>query len=67
MTIRPYDRDQLRESFQNASPFPHVMIEGFLEDDFARAVAEAYPSFDDAAKLGRQFSAVNEAGKIQIT
>ncbi|MGF1469597.1 MAG: 2OG-Fe(II) oxygenase [Sandaracinaceae bacterium] len=67
MTIRPLDVERLRDEFRTAQPFPHVAIEGFLEDDFAREVAASYPAFEDANRIGHQFKAVNEYRKIQVT
>ncbi len=64
--IRPFDRERLREEFRNAKPFPFVLIEEFLEPDFARKVAEECPSFDQAQELGFEFNFVNEERKVQI-
>lgn len=67
MPIRPLDVERLAREFRGARPFPHAMIDGFLDEDFADEVAAAYPSFEEAAALGKQFVAVNELRKIQIT
>lgn len=67
MSIRPLDVDRVRRDFSSARPYPHVALEGFLEDAFAREVAASYPSFEEAEQMGRQFKAVNEYKKIQIT
>ena len=67
MIIQPFDRDELRRQFVDASPFPFVKIDGFLDSDVARAVAAAYPTFDEGMTQGRSFKAVNEKKKIQIT
>jgi hypothetical protein len=67
MSIRPLDVERVRKDFLAAKPYPHVALEGFLEDAFAQKVADAYPSFEEASQMGRQFSAVNEYRKIQIT
>lgn len=64
--LRPYDRDALRARFTSAEPFPHMMIDGFLEPEFARQVADSYPSFEAAAKDGRVFRTVNEKLKLQM-
>lgn len=32
------------EGFRTAAPFPHVVIDGFLDDDDARAVVAAFPA-----------------------
>jgi hypothetical protein len=65
--IRPLDREALRASFQNAAPFPHMVIEDFLDPDFAREAAASYPGYGEARERGREFSAVNENFKVQIT
>lgn len=65
--MQSLDVDRLAREYQNAKPFPHVKIDGFLDDAFARRVAASYPSFEEADAMGRQFEAVNEYRKIQIT
>ena len=67
MVIRPLDVDRLRREFREAEPYPHIKIDGFLDEDFVHEVAGAYPTFGEASKLGLEFEAVNEVGKIQIT
>lgn len=67
LTLAKLDLDELREEFMSARPFPHVMIEPFLSPEDAERIASAYPSFEDAEKIGHQFSAVNELRKIQVT
>lgn len=67
MIIQPLDVERLKREFRSAEPFPHVAIDGFLDPDFAREVAAAYPTFEEAERLGFQFKAVNEYKKIQIT
>ena len=67
MSIRPIDRESLRKQYQAAKPVPWFCIDNFLEPDFAEQVYRSFPSFDDAVKAGRLFSAVNEKGKVQIT
>ena len=64
--LNPLDVDALARSFRSADPFPHLVFESFLVPDFARAVAAAYPKFDDAAKVGHQFAKVNERRKVQV-
>ena len=65
--IAPFDREALRQRFRNASPFPFVNIDNFLEPSFAQEVAAAFPTFDDALGHGRTFKTVNERKKVQIT
>ena len=67
MTIRPLDIERLKKDFQAAKPFPHLAIDGFLEEAFAAEIAAAYPSFEEADAIGLQFNAVNENRKVQIT
>jgi 2OG-Fe(II) oxygenase superfamily len=65
--LAPFDREALRQRFRAATPFPFVKIDGFIDLDFAREVAAAYPTFERATAQGKSFSAVNERRKIQIT
>jgi hypothetical protein len=65
--IRPFDREALRRQFQNAKPFPFMAIDEFLDPEFAREVAASYPTYGEARARGREFTAVNEKKKIQIT
>lgn len=64
--IAPYDRDALRARFRAAQPFPWLAIDHFLEPDFANELAASYPSYEDALKSGRAFTAVNENLKVQV-
>ncbi len=48
-------------------PFPHFCIDDILDVDFANKIYHAFPSYQDAQKLGNEFAAVNEKRKIQIT
>lgn len=65
--LRQLDREQLRQEFATAKPFPFVKIENFLEPSAAREIAASYPSFDEALGQGRTFTTVNERKKVQIT
>jgi Rps23 Pro-64 3,4-dihydroxylase Tpa1-like proline 4-hydroxylase len=67
MRIRPIDGDALRERVGQAQPFPFFCIDNFLDEAFAEQVHDAFPSFAEAARIGRMFSAVNEKKKIQVT
>jgi len=64
--IRTLDVENLRRLYHSAEPFPYFAIDDFLEEDFAREVFEAYPSYEDALAIGREFSSVNEKLKVQI-
>ena len=65
--INRLDRDDLRQKFQSAKPFPYVVIENLLVPGAAEEVAASFPSFDRARELGFGFNFVNEQRKIQIT
>ena len=65
--LNAYDRDQLRQRFRSARPFPHIVIDQFLEPAAAAAVAASYPTFATAQSMGTSFRAVNEQKKVQIT
>ncbi|TVQ30300.1 MAG: 2OG-Fe(II) oxygenase [Phycisphaeraceae bacterium] len=65
--IKPIDRSTLREQVRNATPFPNFCIDNFLDPAFAEEVHASFPSFEEAARMGRSFGAVNERGKIQVT
>jgi hypothetical protein len=67
MIIKPLDRDALRDRVRQATPFPSLCIDGLLDEGFAHRVADAFPSFEQAAAMGRQFAALNERGKVQVT
>lgn len=64
--LRPYDREALREKFQNAVPFPHLVLEDFLESDFAQQCQAEYPGYAEARAVGNEFAAVNERLKVQV-
>lgn len=65
--IRPLDREALRRQFREAQPFPFIVVDEFLDPQFAREVAAAFPAYADARVRGREFGAVNEKKKVQIT
>jgi hypothetical protein len=65
--LRSVDLDAVKEQYRTAQPFPFFVIDGFLKDDFARAVLNAYPSYDEARRIGHEFEALNEKFKVQIT
>ena len=67
MLINSIDRDALRERVRGSKPVPNFCIDGFLEPGFARRVADSYPSYEDAVKVGKEFAAVNEQKKVQVT
>jgi len=59
--------EAMREKISSAPAFPHFCIDNFLEEGFANEVHDSFPSYQEAKKLGKEFSAVNEKKKIQIT
>jgi hypothetical protein len=64
--IRKLDRDALRAQFRAAQPFPFMAIENFLVPGAAEEAARAYPTFEEAQKLGFKFNFVNEQQKVQV-
>lgn len=66
-TLKRYDREALRHQFQEAKPFPHMAIEELLDPEFAKEVSASYPAYSDARERGREFKAVNEMRKVQLT
>jgi hypothetical protein len=53
------EADQLCRAFRTATPFPHVVIDGFLEADLCRRLVETFPAYD-AARFRNDWG---EAGK----
>jgi hypothetical protein len=65
--INPLDTQALRARWTAAEPFPHVIIDDFLERAAAEEVALSYPSFAQANVDGFAFNFVNEQRKVQVT
>ena len=65
--LNPIDVEGLAEQFRNATPFPHFCVSDFLRPEFAEAACRSYPSYEEARELGREFGALNERLKVQIT
>ena len=65
--INPIDRDWLRAQVRQSKPVPNFKIDNFLNEEFANRVINAFPSYDEALKVGRSFAAVNEYKKVQVT
>ena len=65
--LNDIDFDALKIQMSSAPAFPHFCIDDFLDESFALAVHDAFPSFEAAARVGDSFDAVNEKGKIQVT
>jgi Rps23 Pro-64 3,4-dihydroxylase Tpa1-like proline 4-hydroxylase len=51
--------EQMRQTFAAGQPFPHVVIEHFLNDDFCRELMAQFPAFDAAHALNER----GEAGR----
>lgn len=67
MIINPIDREVLRAQVRQSKPVPNFKIDNFLDEAFAFQVLEAFPSYEEAVKVGRSFAAVNEFKKVQVT
>ncbi len=65
--IRPLDPEAARAAFRSVLPVPHMVVDDFLQPDFARTVAASYPDFEAALPLGKSYRAVHESGKVQVT
>ncbi len=65
--LNPIDCDALSREYHSAEPFPFFSIPRLLRADFAREVLSAYPSYERALEMGREFGAANEMLKVQIT
>ena len=47
--IRPLNRERLKAEFESAAPYPHIIIDEFLEPEFALKAAGAFPTFTPQA------------------
>lgn len=65
--INPIDLQKFKSDTQSAESFPHFCLDNFLKEDFAEEVYNSFPSYEDSQKIGKEFKAVNEKKKIQIT
>lgn len=65
--VNDIDFAALRQQMRQAPGFPHFCIDNFLEESFANEVHAAFPTYQEAEKLGLSFHAVNEYRKTQIT
>jgi Rps23 Pro-64 3,4-dihydroxylase Tpa1-like proline 4-hydroxylase len=45
--INKQNWNKLRDEFESAEPFNHVIIDNFFNEEFAAAVASEFPSYDD--------------------
>src|SRR5579875_3204226 len=44
--------EDFAREFAEAAPFPHVVIDGFLEPAFAQALLDAFPAFERGNYIG---------------
>lgn len=66
--IRNFDVDALARQYRGARPTHYFSVDEFLEPAFAREVAAAYPSFENALRWGgKEFARLNEDIKVQVT
>jgi len=65
--INAINKKEFKEKLLKTEPFPHFCIDNFLTEDFANEVHDSFPAYQEAQNLGKEFSAVNEKRKIQIT
>lgn len=61
------DTSRLSKDNVSEDPVTNFCLDNFLDADFANEVYDAFPSYEDALKVGRQFVAVNEKSKVQVT
>jgi hypothetical protein len=65
--LENFDAESMASRYQVAVPVPHICLDNFLSQTFAKEVESEFPSLAEARELGTGFKAVNEKGKIQIT
>lgn len=65
--LHSFDVEALCRQMQQAPAFPHFCTDDFLDDDFAEEIHAAFPSYQEAQRVGFSFDAVNERRKTQIT
>ena len=65
--MNPADRSELRARVASAEPFPFIVIDDFLREDFADEVHASFPAYADSASTGKTFTTVNQRGKYQVS
>jgi len=65
--INPINIKDLKEQLATVEPFPYFCIDNYLNEDFAEEIYQSFPSFQEAQQLGKEFSAINEKRKVQVT
>jgi hypothetical protein len=61
------DAAALRASFAQARPFAHVIVDGFLDPEFAEALRTEFPAFDDRAARNEMGETGGKAVVSKIT
>ena len=65
--LSPIDADELGRSFRASGAIRHFVIDNFLLPEFFAKVRDAFPTYEQATRMGFTFQAVNENRKVQIT
>ncbi|WP_417585030.1 2OG-Fe(II) oxygenase [Nitrincola sp.] len=65
--VNNFDINELKEKMDKAEPYPYFCIDNFLNENFAEEVYQSFPRYEDSLKVGREFTAVNEKKKVQVT
>lgn len=65
--LNEIDFDALKQKMLQAPGFPHFCVDNFLNESFANEIHDSFPVYQEAEKMGKTFSAVNEKRKVQIT
>lgn len=67
VALAPIHLEEVNASKVIQAPFPHFCIDNILDSDFANEVHDAFPIYEEARRLGLEFSAINEKRKTQVT
>lgn len=55
------------EQYQNAKPFPHIVVDDLFDQDIAFEASQSFPKFEEATKLGMHFLGAAERHKVGIS
>jgi len=58
--------DELRRQFRAAKPFPHVVIDGFLEPALCRRLADEFPAYD-AERFRNEWGELGKAWREDVS
>lgn len=58
--------DELAARFRSALPFPHVVIDDFLQPDFCRELLAQFPAFEEQAALNKDGKPGGKATQEQV-